>query len=197
MNLSNLELKENTLHKLKDGDLSSFEEVFAIFSPKLYAFVYRYIKSKEESEEIVQEVFIQIWETRSKLNEKLSFKSYIYTITKNKIIDYFRRKKIESLSKNYIEAFTNLVRDDTYNELFYKDYDSLLIKAIGQLSEKRKEIFILSKKFGMSRSEIASFYGISENTVKNQLHEALNFLRTILKKEIILITVFLLNVFIK
>jgi RNA polymerase sigma-70 factor, ECF subfamily len=193
MNTSNLDLRENTLSKLKNGDLSSFEEVFNIFQPKIFAFVYRYLKSKEDSEEIVQEVFIQIWETRSSLNEKLSFKSYLFTITKNKIIDYFRRKKVESISKNYIQHFAEIIQDNIHKDLIYKDYDSILNEAIDQLPAKRKVIFILSKKFGMSRYEIANFYNISENTVKNQLQEAINFLKSILNKEILIFILLLLN----
>jgi RNA polymerase sigma-70 factor (ECF subfamily) len=191
MNTSNLELKEHTLTKLKDGDWVSFEEIFNIFYPQLLAFVFRYLKSKEDSEEIVQEVFIQIWENRAILNEKLSFKSYLFTITKNRIIDYFRKKKIEVLSKNYIQNFTELVHENTYKEILARDFDAALSNAIDKLPEKRKVIFILSKKFGMSRSEIAKFFNISENTVKNQLQEAMNFLKDFIKKEIILIIIVL------
>jgi RNA polymerase sigma-70 factor, Bacteroides expansion family 1 len=193
MNTSNLELKEHTLTRLKEGDMNSFEEVFTIFQPKLLAFVYRYLKSREDSEEIVQEVFIQIWENRTTLNEKLSFKSYLFTITKNRIIDYFRKKKIETLSKNYVRNFTELIHDNTSSELVYKDYDAVLAEAIEKLPDKRKVIFLLSRKFGMSRNEIANFFNISENTVKNQLQEALNFLRDILKKEVLLIILLIIN----
>ena len=193
MNTSNLELRENTLAKLKDGNLSSFEEVFGIFQPKLLSFVFRYLKSKEDSEEIVQEVFIQLWENRATLNEKLSLKSFLFTITKNKIIDYFRRKKIEAISKNYIQNFTELIHEGTYKDIIYKDFDATLAHAIEKLSERRKVIFILSKKFGMSRNEIANFYNISENTVKNQLQEAMNFLKDFVKKEILLFLLLIIN----
>ena len=193
MNTSNLELRENTLAKLKDGNLSSFEEVFGIFQPKLLSFVFRYLKSKEDSEEIVQEVFVLLWENRATLNEKLSLKSYLYTITKNKIIDYFRRKKIETISKNYIKNFTELIHEGTYKDIIYKDFDTTLAHAIEKLSDRRKVIFILSKKFGMSRNEIANFYNISENTVKNQLQEAMNFLKDFVKKEILLFLLIMIS----
>jgi RNA polymerase sigma-70 factor (ECF subfamily) len=195
MNTLNLELREHTLSKLKKGDMSSFEEVFALFQPKLLTFVFRYTKSKEDSEEIVQEIFIQIWENRSTLNEKLSFKSYLFTIAKNKIIDHFRKKKIETLSRNYISNFTELIHDSTYKEILNKDYDEVIANAIEMLPDKRKVIFILSKKFGMSRNEIASFYNISENTVKNQLQEAINFLREILRKEVFFLFAILCKIF--
>lgn len=193
MNTSNLEFREHTLTKLKNGDWSSFEEIYNIFRPQLYAFVFRYLKSKEDSEEIIQDVFIQIWENRGFLNEKLSFKSYLFTITRNRIIDYFRKKKIEVLSRNYIQNFTEIVHENTYKELIAKDMDSVLSDAIDKLSEKRKAIFLLSKKFGMSRSEIANFFGISENTVKNQLQEAINFLKDIMKKDIVIVVLFVLK----
>lgn len=196
MNTSNLELKEHTLTKLRDGDWTSFEDIFNLFQPRLIAFVFRYLKSKEDSEEIVQEVFMQVWESRATLNEKLSFKSYLFTITKNKIIDYFRKKKIEVLSKNYIQNFTDIIHENTYKDVFARDFDFALTDAIDKLPEKRKAIFILSKKFGMSRSEIAAFYNISENTVKNQLQEAVNFLKDFLKKESILFFIILFYILI-
>jgi len=193
MNTSNLELREHALTKLKNGDWASFEEIYNTFRPQLYAFVFRYLKSKEDSEEIVQEVFIQIWENRASLNEKLSFKSYLFTITKNRIIDYFRKKKIEIISKNYIFHFTEIVHENTYKEIIAKDMDLALSEAIDKLPEKRKIIFLLSKKFGMSRNEIANFFSISENTVKNQLQEAINFLKDVMKKDIVLLMFILLK----
>jgi RNA polymerase sigma-70 factor (family 1) len=192
---NNLETETYLLTKLKESDIGSFEQIFDLFYQKLYAFVFRYLKSKEDSEEIVQDVFIQIWENRLNLNENLSFKSYLFTITKNRIIDYFRKKKVESLYKNYVQNFVEMVHDGTYKELIYKDYDIALTEAIQQLPEKRREVFILSKKFGMSRAEIAKFFNISENTVKNQLQEALSFLRETLKKEVFIFILAIINFF--
>jgi len=193
MNTSNSDTNSNNISGLKDGNLDSFKELFLNFQPKLYAFVFRYLKTRADSEEIVQEVFIQVWENRSNLKENLSFNSFLYTITKNKIVDYFRKKKTETLYKNYVFNYMDMIHDDTNKELIYKDYNEALSEAIALLPEKRRSVFIMSKKFGMSRTEIAKFLDISENTVKNQLQEAMNFIRTMLNKEISLLILLLIT----
>lgn len=190
MDIYELRTDRQLIINLKEGNINSFEKIFNLFSPRLFSFVLRYIKSKEDTEEIVQEVFIQLWENRSKINEDLSFKSYLFTITRNKITDYFRKKKIEDLYRDYVKNFTDIISENIYKDLFNKDYDAVLADGIQQLPEKRKVIFIMSKKFGMSRQEIADFFNISENTVKNQLQEAMDFLRQLVKKEVLFITIF-------
>jgi RNA polymerase sigma-70 factor (ECF subfamily) len=87
----------------------------------------------------------------------------------------------------------DMIHDDTNKGLIYKDYNEALSEAIALLPEKRRSVFIMSKKFGMSRTEIAKFLDISENTVKNQLQEGMNFIRTMLNKEISLIMLLLIS----
>lgn len=182
MNISDSEVATTILARLKKSDNDAFKELFFKFQPKLYAFVLRYMKNRDDAEEIVQEVFIQIWENRTQINESLSFKSYLFTVTKNKIIDYFRKKKTENLYRNYVLNYIEILQDNTLIELTNKDYNKALTDTISQLPEKRRSIFIMNKKLGMSRNEIAQFLNISENTVKNQLQEAMNFLRNVFDK---------------
>jgi RNA polymerase sigma-70 factor (ECF subfamily) len=193
MNIANSDIKPHILTGLKEGNLNAFKELFFQYQPKLHGFVFRYLKSKTDAEEIVQEVFIQIWENRTSINENLSFNSFLFTITKNKIIDYLRKKKTETLYRNYVFNYLELINDSTDKELMYKDYNEALADAITQLPKKRRAIFIMSKKFQMSRTEIAQFLDISENTVKNQLQDAMNFIRTMLNKEILLLFLIIIN----
>jgi RNA polymerase sigma-70 factor (family 1) len=191
MNISNSEVATITLTRLKKGDLDAFKELFTTFQPKLYAFVFRYLKNRGDSEEIVQDVFVQIWENRVNINEQLSFKSYLFTITRNRIIDYIRKKKLDALYRNYIFNYVDIIQENTNKELLYKEFNKALTDIINQLPEKRRIIFILSRKLKMSRSEIAQFLNISENTVKNQLQEATKFLRDFVDKEILLVIILL------
>jgi RNA polymerase sigma-70 factor, ECF subfamily len=194
MNSPGLEIEKLLMTKLKGGDVNSFKQLYYHYQSKLYHFVFRYLKKKEDSEEIVEECLIHIWEDRSNLNENLSFQSYLFTIAKNKIIDYFRKKKVETLYKNYIQNFIEIVQDSSNKSLIYKDFSLELNGAIGQLPEKRRVIFIMNKKLGMSRAEIAEFFNISENTVKNQLQEAMKFLRETLNKETFLFLIILIKI---
>lgn len=193
-NIPGREVEKILMAKLKIGDINSFKKLYIIYQSKLYQFIFRYLKKKEDSEEIVQDILVHVWENRSNLNENLSFKSYLFTIAKHKIVDYFRKKKVETLYRNYIQNYIEIVNDNNNNELIYKDFTSELIGAIEKLPEKRKVIFIMNKKLGMSRIEIANFFNISENTVKNQLQEAMKFLRQVLKTETLVLIAILIKI---
>jgi RNA polymerase sigma-70 factor (ECF subfamily) len=183
MSFSPFSIEKNVIINLRNGDWNSFKEIYLLYKPVLQSFVFRYVKNQADSEEIVQDVFTGIWEQRQNLKEDLSFRSFVFTITKNKIIDYFRKTKIEKLYKNYISNYIEEIQENTQRKIQNNDLSHTITRAIDLLPEKRKAIFILSKKFELSRSEIASFLNISENTVKNQLQEAIQFLRENLKKE--------------
>lgn len=179
------------LARLRKGDVNAFEEVYQKCNGPLYLFVFRYIKSKQEAEEIVQDVFIQLWMKKENIRENLSFKSFLFTITKNKIIDYFRRKKTKDLYLNYLRNYTEIISTTTDQDFIYKDFDSLIAQIVNKLPEKRKMVFIMNKKLGMTRAEIADFFQVSENTVKNQLQEAMDFIRQNIRKEVFTLLFFL------
>jgi RNA polymerase sigma-70 factor (ECF subfamily) len=178
-----------------EGNKNSFNDLYTLYRPLLMAFVFRYIKNREDSEEIVQDVFTRIWEQKEKIDINLSFKSFLFTITKNKIMDYFRKAKMESLFFQYITNYLETIHDTTNIAINNKEIDNTITAAVKQLPEKRKMVFILSKKFNLTRSEIATFLNISENTVKNQLLEAIQFLRENLKNEVIMLLLLITNQF--
>jgi RNA polymerase sigma-70 factor (family 1) len=179
-------IENDLLVSLISGDWKAFGQLYHTYKPMLTAFTNRYIKDKDETEEIIQDVFLRIWEQRENIDVNLSFKSYLFTITKNKITDYFRKTKLTLLYQNYVQHFIELVQETDNYPYSGKEVNDALYGAIKKLPEKRKIIFLLSKKFNLSRHEIAEFMGISENTVKNQLLEAMHFLREHLKNEVII-----------
>ena len=168
------------LSALKKGNIESFKSLYKTYQPKIFAFSLRYLKVIEDAEGITQEVFIELWKNRKKINVNLSLSSFLFTIAKNKIIDHFRKQQKQTLFNNYLQhyvEFTNtLYIDNAENNATSEQVES----AIKKLPKKRKIVLLLSKKFGLSRREIADFMGISENTVKNQLLEALKYLRQVL-----------------
>lgn len=165
------------LSALKKGDKESFRSLYKTYQPEIFAFLLRYLKAIEAAEDITQEVFIELWKNRRNININLSLSSFLFTIAKNKIIDHFRKQQRQTLFNNYFQhylEFTNTLNEENGgNDVTSRKVDSV----INKLPEKRKIVFLLSKKFGLNRREIADFLGISENTVKNQLQEALKFLR--------------------
>jgi RNA polymerase sigma-70 factor (ECF subfamily) len=184
-------IEKKHISGLIQSDWNSFKELYILYKPLLMAFVFRHLKNREDSEEIVQDVFARVWEQRQNINADLSFKSFLFTITKNKIIDYFRKVKTENLYTNYIANYIEIIQDTTNSNIASKEINQSLSKAISLLPEKRKTVFLLSKKFNLSRNEIAQFLNISENTVKNHLQEAIQFLRENLKDEVVLLFLFI------
>ncbi|MCX6327135.1 MAG: RNA polymerase sigma-70 factor [Bacteroidia bacterium] len=178
---------------LSKGNLLAFNSLYKEYSGRLYRFAFGYLKSVEESEELVQEVFTIIWEKRAALKEELSFKSFLFTIAFNIIRKHFR-------SKTYLsEYFKTGAGDDLDMQTSQKiTYDSLyqyITELINQLPERRKEIFMKSRFDGLSIKEIAEELKISHKTVENQLTDALKFIRTNLNREDIPVVLFFILFF--
>jgi len=168
---------------LQKGNVAAFDSLFDSYSPKLFGFAFKYFKDESEAEELVQEVFVQVWEHRKSLKSELSFKSYLFTIALNQIRKFFNKKAI---SLRYIESLhhDHEISDNQITQ--DEDYESILQRInliIQQMAPRRREIFIKSKLEGKSSKEIAAELNISVGTVDNQVSGALNFIRTQLKCE--------------
>lgn len=168
---------------LKAGDTESFNELFRFYGKKLYFFAYGYLKSKEESEEVVQEVFFKIWKSRKMINQDLSFKAYLFKIAYNHIQELF-------LKINKEQAYRHEIIHSSFessNEMEERmDFHSLLEiteKIISQMPQRQKEILLMKRKDGMAVKEIATILDISPKTVENHLTEALKKLREGLANE--------------
>ena len=162
---------------LQSGSQYAFECLFHTYSQKLYQFTVSYLKNETEAEEIVQEVFIKIWEKRERIKNDTSFKSYLFTIAFNSIRKHFNAKsKIDKYQTEILELISienSAVESKINFELLLAKMDQL----IDQMPERRREIFIKRKKEGKSIREIANELFISTKTVENQITEAMNFLR--------------------
>jgi RNA polymerase sigma-70 factor (family 1) len=169
------------VQNLIKGNLLAFNALYKTYSRRLYRFALGYLKSRDEAEELVQEVFTVIWEKRKDLKEELSFKSFLFTIAFNMIRNHFR-------SKAYLaEYLKSEISDDldmqTSQKIIYDSLYKYIAELVNQLPERRKEIFIKSRFNGLSIAEIAEEMNINHKTVENQLTVALKFIRTNLKRE--------------
>lgn len=162
---------------LSNDSTQDFKCLFDRYSQKLYHFVLSYLKSPDESEEIVQEVFLKIWENRSKLDSEKSFKSYLFTIAFNAIRRYFNKKMQEEKYKHDLIEWISDDRPEVEDKVEFEKLIEKLDSLIAEFPEKRRIIFIQRKKEGKSINEIAESLGISPKTVKNQITEGMNSLR--------------------
>lgn len=172
-----------TVSNLKQGDSEAFDDLFKKYSQRLYSFSLKYLKSEEEAEEVVQEVFLYIWEKRDGLKPDQSFNSYIFAIAYNIIRKYFIRKNRENAYKDE-QLYIFLNDGNNLDQII--DYRFLLEKVesiINLLPARRKEIFIKRKYEGLAIKQIADDLGISPNTVENQLASAQKQIQKELQKD--------------
>ena len=161
------------------------------YSGKLYSFGLKYLRSNEEAEELVQSVFLKLWENHRNLKKGLSFKSYLFTIAYNDICKLFR--KINYQRRFIDDALHENVQSSTATEEGI-DYQSVLERVLqiaGKLPEKQRIIFLKSREEGKSSREIAAEVGLTPGTVDNYLSEALKFIRCHLQSENLQVILFI------
>ncbi|WP_461533689.1 RNA polymerase sigma factor [Sinomicrobium sp.] len=162
-------------------DERAFRKLYLKYYHLVYGFSMSLVKSPTIADEIVQEVFMQVWLHCDTLNPKLSFKSYVLTITRNKSLDFLRKaSNNEQLRKEIFHA-TTYIHNQTSDYIDDADYEMWKNRAIASLPPKRRRIFEMSRQDGMSYDDIARELGISTNTVKVQMSKALQKIRSFLK----------------
>ena len=179
------------VRKLRDGDVNAFDLIYMRYAARLHAFGLKYLRSREEAEELVQSVFLKIWEKRRTLDVSFSFKSFLFTIAYHDICKLFRNRKYfrELTARLLLE--NSLVTNETENRL---EYESLLEKVdqlVDNLPEKQRVVFLKSRKEGKTAREIAAELGLSPGSVDNYNSATLRYLRTHLKAEGIPVLLFL------
>lgn len=137
---------------------------------------------KEEANDIVQEIFIRLWESRSFINPELSFSSFLYTMARNRILNYFRDIDIDEKVKQILSAQKITEEEAIDSKIIYTEYQMILQNAISQLPPQRQKIFNMSRIESMSHKEIAAELGISVNTVQEHISEALKFIKVYFSK---------------
>lgn len=162
----------------------SFKELFEYYYNQVIFYSRRYIDSTETSEEIVNDVFLKLWNKRKEIQLKGSFQSYLFSSIRNKCIDAIRKQhdiKFESESSlNGIESdHSNTLEIINSNELYAK-----IERAINQLPKDRRKVFKMSRTEGLMYKEIAERLNISIKTVETQMGRSLRFLREQFKEEL-------------
>lgn len=161
---------------------AAFSELYVRYKNKLYYFVFHLLKSKEETNDIVQEIFIRIWESRNFINPNLSFSSFLYTMARNRILNYFRDINIDEKVKEILATQKVEEEEAIDSQIIYTEYQEILRNAISCLPPQRQKIFNMSRIESMSHKEIAAKLGISVNTVQEHISEALKFIKNYFSK---------------
>ena len=166
-----------------------FSEVYAVYFPRMIRFARTYLIDKEDAENVVQDIFIYLWENRTLLEGLRSPQAFLFTLVKRRSIDFLRKKLQVTYSEGSLEEVENhefqykLYSLEAFDESRFSDeeIERLLHQAIERLPERCRRIFIESKLNNKKYQEIADEMGLSVQTVKNQVMIAVHKLREDLK----------------
>ncbi|MGB8357732.1 MAG: RNA polymerase sigma-70 factor [Bacteroidales bacterium] len=178
MSFDNDHINPELLIRLRNGDILAFDELYKLYSHKLFSFVFRILKDEADADDIVQEVFLKIWEYREKLGDHKLLNSLIFSIAYNNSISLIR-KRISSTK--YIEYLRSLAVNHTQcnfiTDIELIELNNRVENLIASLPERQKQVFLLHRKKGLTYPEISEKLEISKNTVENHMVKALKFLR--------------------
>ena len=178
------------IERLQKGDVEAFDLIYEKYSLKLYSFGFKYLRSKAEAEEIVQSVFLKLWENHKNLKKELSFKSYLFTIAYNDICKLFRKRSYGQKFIDDILYENNQSSNEIENSIDSQSVLERVQQIIEKLPKRQRIIFLKSRQEGKSTKEIAREIGLSPGTVDNYISESLKFIRSHLPKEDLCLVLF-------
>lgn len=170
--------KEETFaERLRIDDRKVIDEIYAHYHYKIFRFSLAYLKNEEDAYDLVQEVFIKLWENRLALNNDTHFDAFLFTIARNSVLSLFRKRITEQKYIDYLAVAATSNTQGTEEQTDYTFLKERYEQLIEKLPPKRQEIFKLSREKGLSNKEIASAKGISEKTVEDHLSKAFSFFK--------------------
>ena len=163
--------------QLIKGDKKAIDRLYEKFHARIFYFALSFLKNEEDSYDIVQEVFIKLWENRSTYQNYTNIDALIFTLAKNTVLSVFRKRASEQKYLEFLGYSAQTNNEATSEQVDYSFLKQQYESIIPQLPPKRKEIFMLSREKGLSNKEIAKLKGISEKTVEDHITKSLAFLK--------------------
>jgi RNA polymerase sigma-70 factor (ECF subfamily) len=161
--------------EVQKGNREAFNALFNKYYQQLCRFCFHYVQSKDTTEEIVQDVFVNVWQNSAKTEIKISVAAWLYTLVKNHALNYLKKEKTR---KKYED--NAIIEEEDKPAYDAEKFKNELEKSMQKLPEKCRLIFQLSKSEGLSYDEIAEYLGISKKTIENQMTIAFRKLKEML-----------------
>lgn len=172
---------------LRDGDALAFESLYMRYAEKLSAQLFRLLKSWDEVEEALQQLFVKVWESRGNIDPDKSFQAYLYRIASNIANDYYRKlSKDKKLATSVLQQITLLYHPEQLTAQIQADEE--LMRTIEKLPPQRKAVFKLCKLEGKSYAEVSRMLSISEATIGDHIAKANRFIYNNYDKSIFMLS---------
>lgn len=180
---------------LQQDDEGALRPLYESHIKSLHYFILRIAKSKELAEDVVQDVFLKLWENRNQIDSEQPFKTYLYTIAKRHLLNMLKRVQHETFILKEIKRYVTHIENTTDLQLEYSESNNLLNEAINKLPPQCKAVFVRCKILGMSYKEVAAELCIAEGTVHAQMVKALRIIKEYIsfKNAILLLIAYLGN----
>ena len=168
---------EELLERLKFGDHAAYEEIYKRYWAILFRHTRRMISNDEEAKDLVQDLFVTLWQKAPELTIKESLSSYLYGITRYKVFDLFDKRKVKANHLQSLGEFIDHCEYTTDNTVRENELSKLIEQEISFLPTKMREVFELSRKSHLNYRQISQQMEISDQTVKKQIYNAVKILR--------------------
>ncbi|WP_442591272.1 RNA polymerase sigma factor [Pedobacter sp. AW31-3R] len=162
---------------LRGGDHQAYAIIYDRYKFLLYAHAYKKLQDREEARDVVQEVFVSLWNKRDRINVESNLAGYLYTALRHTILNLFARKEVRTRYTDSMAAHYSCDYSPTDHGIRSQQLTALIDREIAALPAKMQEVFVLSRKAHLNRKEISMQLGISETTVDRQIANALKLLR--------------------
>lgn len=172
-----LQKEQEHLQRVAAGDERAFRQLFDQYWEPLYLGVVALVKSKEMAHDLLQEIFLKIWNTRDQLPQKENVRNYLYIVARNHVFNELRKKSREvSFQEHIIQHFTDGTAS-ALEQMISKESRELIERAVQRLPEQQRMVYMLTRQQGLSQDEIAQQLSISKSTIKTHMSRALNAIR--------------------
>ncbi len=189
---SNHQNNQQLIERLQQGDTNAFDILFYTFEPVIYAYAMKLTSNAEDAKEVVQEVFLKVWEKRAEIDPRYRFESFLYTIAKNLVYNKARHRTYYVAYQKYIMLHDSQTEHVTENTVYFNELNTFVQTALLQMPPVQREVFRLSRMQGLSHGEIAKKMNTSTSNVKNHIRKALRSIREQIQVHKIVPVVFLI-----
>ncbi|MDN5203602.1 RNA polymerase sigma-70 factor [Fulvivirgaceae bacterium BMA10] len=164
------------LSSIRQNDQKALELLYEKYYHSLCDFAFNFVRSIEISEEVVSDVFLNIWLKRAEINITSNFKSYLFISVKNQSLNYLSKSKVKFEDLEILDKTGHISEKSAHAKIYFTEFEKEIEQILQELPPQRRIIFKLNRIEGLKYMEIAKILSISVNTVQKQMTEAVKFL---------------------